>query len=414
VPAPGGPGGASPLGLHPAEPGGPAGPQGAGRAIRPLYAAGFTTAFGAHAVAANLGVYTGTRHGSLLTLGILLALYDGAEVVLKPVFGALADRVGGRPVLIGGLLAFAAASGGFLLASNPAALFAARLGQGTAAAAFSPAASMLVARFASGGRGRAFGSYGAFKGLGYTLGPLLGSALVTLHGYGLLFAVLAALGVGVAGWAMLAVPAAPPLPRHRQTIADLTRRLSAPTFLGPTAALAGATAALSAGVGFLPVLGHDAGLGPVATGAAVSLLAATAAVIQPRAGHACDTGRLPVRTGLGAGLAAGAAGLALAAFVPGLPGLLGAATLIGLGTALITPLGFAALAATTPEGRLGQTMGAAEVGRELGDAGGPLLVGVIAAATLTGGLAALAALLAIAAGITAGARRGSLKSRSVP
>jgi hypothetical protein len=90
----------------------------------------------------------------------------------------------------------------------------------------------------------------------------------------------------------------------------------------------------------------------------------------------------------GAGLAACAAGLDLAAFVPGLPGLLGAAITIGLGTALITPLGFAALAASAPEGRLGQTMGAAEVGRELGDAGGPLLVGVIAAATLTGGLAA--------------------------
>ena len=217
-----------------------------------MYAAGFTTAFGVHAVAANLGVYTGTRHGSLLTLGILLALYDGAEVLLKPVFGALADRAGGKPVLIGGLLAFAAASGGFLLAGNAAALVAAQLGQGAAAAAFSPAASMLVACLAPEGRGRAFGSYGVWKGLGYTLGPLLGSALVALHGYGLLFAVFAALGLAVAGWAMVAVPAAPPLPRHRQTIAGLARRLSAPAFLGPTAALAGATAALSAGVGFLP------------------------------------------------------------------------------------------------------------------------------------------------------------------
>ncbi len=217
-----------------------------------MHAAGFTTAFGAHAVAANLGVYTGLRYGSLLTLGILRALFAGAEVLLKPVFGAIADRAGGLPVLIGGLLAFAAASGGFLLAGNPAALFAARLGQGAAAAAFSPAASMLVARLAPEGRGRAFGSYGVWKGLGYTLGPLLGSALVAAGGYGLLFAVLAALGLAVAGWAMLAVTAAPPLPRHRQTIAGLARRLSAPAFRGPTAALAGATAALSAGVGFLP------------------------------------------------------------------------------------------------------------------------------------------------------------------
>ncbi|MGH3575430.1 MAG: hypothetical protein ACRDUW_27030 [Pseudonocardiaceae bacterium] len=39
--------------------------------------------------------------------------------------------------------------------------------------------------------------------------------------------------------------------------------------------------------------------------------------------------------------------------------------------------------AAAPE-RLGQTMGAAEVGRELGDAGGPLLVGAVAAAARAG------------------------------
>ena len=59
-------------------------------------------------------------------------------------------------------------------------------------------------------------------------------------------------------------------------------------------------------------------------------------------------------------------------------------------------------------------MGAAEVGRELGDAGGPLLVGVIAATTLTGGLAALAALLALGAGITAFPHRGRSQDPAAP
>ena len=71
------------------------------RHVAPLYAAGFVTAFGAHGIAANLGVYTHDRHGSLFTLGVLLAVYDGAEVVLKPVFGSLADRIGPQPVLVG-------------------------------------------------------------------------------------------------------------------------------------------------------------------------------------------------------------------------------------------------------------------------------------------------------------------------
>src|SRR5215470_14023070 len=84
----------------------------------PLYAAGFTTAFGAHSVAANLGHYTTGHHESLLVLGGLLALYDGAEVLLKPVFGTLSDRIGARPVLLGGLIAFAAASALFALAHD--------------------------------------------------------------------------------------------------------------------------------------------------------------------------------------------------------------------------------------------------------------------------------------------------------
>jgi MFS family permease len=366
-----------------------------------LYAAGFTTAFGAHAVAANLGGAT-----SLLVLGGLLALYDGAEVLLKPVFGSLADRIGARPVLLGGLVAFALASGAFVLADSPGWLWAARLGQGAAASAFSPAASALVVRLnPAARRGRAFGSYGFYKSIGYTLGPLLGGLLTWAGGLRLLFLVLALLGLAVAGWALLAVPVVPPLPRRRQTVLDLAHRLGDPAFLGPTAALAAATAALSVGVGFLPVSGRAAGLSPIATGAAVSVLALCAALIQPWAGRALDDGRLTSRTGLTSGLAVTAAGLA-AAILPGLPGVLLGAAAIGAGTGLITPLGFAALAAATPAERLGQTMGAAELGRELGDAGGPLLVAAVAtAAGLEYGWAALAVLVAAGAAFAFARRR---------
>ncbi|MFE2510068.1 MFS transporter [Streptomyces naganishii] len=362
----------------------------------PLYAAGFTTAFGVHGIAASLGGHAEGAVTSLLVLGGLLTLYDGAEVLLKPVFGTLADRVGARPVLLGGLVAFSAASALYVVADRPGWLWAARLGQGAAASAFSPSASALVARLNPAAKhGRAFGSYGFYKSIGYTLGPLLGGVLVWAGGLRLLFAVTAVLGAAVAAWAARAVPGVPPLPKDRQTVLDLARRLADPAFLAPTAALAAATAALSVGVGFLPVSGRAAGLGTVATGAAVSVLAACAAVVQPRAGRALDHGRLTTRSGITAGLALTAGGLGCA-MLPGLAGILAGAVLIGAGTGLITPLGFAALASSTPQERLGQTMGAAELGRELGDAGGPLLVAVVASlTTLTHGYAVLAAVIVL-------------------
>ncbi|WP_260684129.1 MFS transporter [Rhodococcus sp. KBS0724] len=365
--------------------------EGARWQMWPLYAAGFTTAFGAHAVAANLVFDLDDLASSLLYLGLLLALYDGAEVLLKPVFGTLADRIGAKPVLLGGLVAFAAASLLFVLVADTDWLWLARLGQGAAASAFSPAASSSVARLTRKGKhGSAFGTYGFYKSLGYTLGPLLGGVIVWVGGLTLLFAVMTVLALVVAIWARVSVPTLPPLPRTRQTVVDLARRLSDRQFLGPTAALAASTAALSVGVGFLPVVGVDAGLGPIATGAAVSVLALCAAFAQPRTGRALDAGKITVQRGVACGLVVTAAGLALA-MIPGLVGILTAAIAVGIGTGIITPLGFAALAASTPEERMGQTMGAAELGRELGDAGGPLIVaGVAAVATLTAGFGVLA------------------------
>ena len=55
-------------------------------------------------------------------------------------------------------------------------------------------------------------------------------------------------------------------------------------------------------------------------------------------------------------------------------------------------------------------MGSAEVGRELGDAGGPLLVGALAAATSPlgrlGGLAAALAAIGVGVAATAAGRAG--------
>jgi MFS transporter, DHA1 family, tetracycline resistance protein len=369
------------------------------RQVVPVYAAGFVTAFGAHAVAANLGRYALGHHGSLWELGLLLGIYDGAEVVLKPVFGALADRIGAKPVMVGGLVLFAAASAAFVIGGDPHLLASARLAQGTGAAAFSPAAAATVAALGGQKRtGRLFGGYGGAKGVGYLAGPIAGGALVAVGGYPALFATLAVIAVATAAAVAALVPRSRPASRT-SAAPGLSRRLASAAFLQPVLLLAAATAALSAGVGFLPVLaGQQHHLGPIAAGALVSLLAATAAVLQPVAGRRIDDGRLPP-TAAAAALAACAGGFLLA--LTGLPGLIAGAVLIGAGVATATPAGFARLAATTSPGQLGRTMGAAEAGRELGDAGGPVLVGAVGLISLTAGVGALAAALLACAALAA-------------
>lgn len=386
-------------------------------ALLPLYAAGFTTAFGAHSIAAGLGAESGPGGLglSLLTLGFLLALYDLAEVFLKPLFGSLADRFGPKPVVVGGLIAFAAASAVGVFVLEPWALAVARLGQGAAASAFSPASSASVARLAGPLTGRYFGRYGSWKGLGYAVGPLLGAAALLLGGFPLLFGVLAAVSLGVAVWAAAAMPRLEPLPRPRYTVADLARQLGQRSFLGPTLVLAAATGALGAAVGFLPALAAQAGLGTGASVAAVTVLAVASSLIQPRVGAMRDAGRVTDARGIAVGLgtialgalvaAAGAATQGVAAWVA----VYAAAVLVGAGIGLATPLAFAHLADATPPERMGRTMGSAEIGREAGDAGGPLLVGAVAAgAGLGWGLAALAAVVALA---VAAAPRSPARSR---
>ena len=342
----------------------------------PVYAAGFVTAFGAHAVAANLAAYAVSRHSSLWELGLLLGVYDAAEVLLKPVFGSVVDRHGAKPVMVGGLVAFALAS-----------------------AAFSPAAGAAIAGLGGKKRtGRLFGGYGGAKGVGYLLGPVAGGALVVGGGYRLLFAVVGAVALGAAVWVAARVPHIVPARRPRSTLAALIAQVRHPDFLRPVILLAAETAALSAGVGFLPLLGARHHLSPLATGALVSLLAATAAVVQPWVGRRHDRNGLPVDAPTVA-LTVAAGGFVVAVLVPNAAGIAVAAILIGIGVAVVTPLGFAELAASAPPDRLGRTMGAGEVGRELGDAGGPVLVGAFGPVGLGAGIAVLAGALAVCAGL---------------
>lgn len=388
-------------------------PASAAPRLAPLYLAGFTTAFGAHGIAAALGAETDDIGWTLLAFGLTLALYDLAEVLLKPLFGALSDRIGVRPVIIGGLLAFSAFSVVGAVVPGMIGLVVGRFGQGAAASAFSPSSSAAVARLTDdASRGRYFGRYGSWKSLGYALGPLLGAVLVVWGGMPALFWALAVLGVVAAVWVAVAVPRVPVLPRRRVTLIDLGRELTAPGFVIPTFVLAATTGALAVAVGFLPLLGRQVGLDTVWSMAIVTVLAIASSAAQPFVGAAHDRGRVSVRVAAVGGLALIALGVALAAVTAHPAALVVTALLVGLGVGTATPVAFSHLAASTPPERMGRTMGSAELGRELGDAGGPLVAGAVATASVPGvGLGVVAALTAGAGALAlVGLRRATASS----
>jgi MFS family permease len=349
--------------------------------LAPLYAAGFVTAFGANGIAAAVGGEHLELGLTLAWLGLFLALYDVAELVLKPVFGALSDRIGPRPVIVGGLVVFAAASLIGVFGTGPFWLGLARLLQGAGASAFSPASSAAVARLVPAHRrGTYFGRYGSWKGLGYAGGPVIGALVVQFGSTQWLFGILVVMSLVTAVAVLVAVEPIVPLPRQRATLAVMVRAATDRQFLIPVVVLAVGSAAIGALTGMLPALGTDIGIPLLVSTLAVAVLAVTSSLVQPVAGRLHDAGSLGTGVAGVAGTAAVAAAFLVVAVAPSAVAVFIAALLAGVGVATLTPVAFAHLAGTTPPDRLGRTMGSAELGRETGDAVGPLVVGGVGSA----------------------------------
>jgi MFS family permease len=108
---------------------------------------------------------------------LLIAAYDFAEILAKPVFGFIADRKGMKATMLVGIAIFSLASIAFPFI-DPRWLLAIRFFQGLGAAALSIVSAALVADYFPESRGRAFGVYNAIKGAGYVLSPVIGGAIV--------------------------------------------------------------------------------------------------------------------------------------------------------------------------------------------------------------------------------------------
>ncbi len=167
-------------------------------------------------------VYANTLPGGadLTLVGIALGAYGLAQALLQIPFGAASDRFGRKPVIIFGLLLFAAGSAVAALAPNIHVMIAGRILQG--AGAISAAVTALAADLTrEQHRTKVMAMIGASIGLVFAGSLVLSPALYAVIGMAGIFWLTAALAIGAIAMLVLVVPQAPPVPRATGKLIDI-------------------------------------------------------------------------------------------------------------------------------------------------------------------------------------------------
>lgn len=340
-----------------------------------LSLAGFVTSFGAHIIAVNLPVYADEIGTGFLGIGILIALYDLAEIFAKPVFGFIADRKGMKTTMIAGLLLFSLSSLLFLLV-DPRLLFVVRLLQGMGAAAFSVASISMVAEYFRDDLAGPMGVYNAIKGLGYVISPVIGGALVFYSDFSSLFVACFLIGIAVTVMALLTRDTGrgdfdDDDDGLRRLIASFGDRRFLPWYLLTTVNM------MFMGIlfGFLPVFLNVSGFDSLQSGLVMAAVAIAFLVIQPASGFISK--RLGFTLTIYTGIVAEAVFLIILPFTSGWATVVVAmADAAGIG--IVWTLSSVAVARAASDGEMGLAMGSLGSYKELGDMAGPLSIGMIA------------------------------------
>ncbi len=124
-----------------------------------------------------LPIYSDMYGAGPKTLSLLFASFSAMQFLFAPMWGRLSDRIGRKPVLVGGLLGSAVAYVVFANAHSLVLLFVSRMMAGFFGANISTANAYIADVTTPENRIKGMGMIGAAFGLGFTLGPLLGGEL---------------------------------------------------------------------------------------------------------------------------------------------------------------------------------------------------------------------------------------------
>lgn len=124
-----------------------------------------------------IGTLTQTPDAQTLWYGALMVSYGLMQFVSSPILGALSDRIGRRPVLLGGIFGLGLMFAVPALSSNLWLILASRIAGGMLSANMAVAQAYIADVTQAGDRASGFGKIGAVFGIGFVIGPALGGML---------------------------------------------------------------------------------------------------------------------------------------------------------------------------------------------------------------------------------------------
>ncbi len=318
---------------------------------------------------------------SVEKIGLVITLFTLPGVILTPVMGVLADRVGRKRVLVPSLVLFALAGGACALARTYDSLLVLRLLQGVGAATLGALNVTLIGDLFRGRqRTAAMGYNASVLSIGTATYPLIGGSLAMAAWY-LPFALpILALPVAVLVALRLTEPTLARAPGFRVYIGGVWREIRRPEVLALLAVSCGIFILLyGAYITFLPLYMADRfGSSSLMIGSVMTSASVVTGLTSSQLGRLSR--RLSEPSLLRIGFVTCAFALALVPFMPVTIALLVPAALLGFSFAITIPVVMTLLAGFAPDDRRAAFMSLNGTVLRVGQTLGPLIMTAVFAA----------------------------------
>ena len=167
------------------------------KSLFPVYLAVLLDLIGFGIVIPLLTFYAEEYGAGPIEVTLLMAVYSFAQFLMAPVWGALSDRFGRRPIMLFSIGMATLCLAGFAWAQSLLLLFVFRILHGAAAANISTAQACVADVTTAENRAKGMGLIGAAFGVGFTIGPLIGGEMSV---YGLAAPIWLAAGLSAFNW----------------------------------------------------------------------------------------------------------------------------------------------------------------------------------------------------------------------